>query len=217
MPGHANEERAVVAVVGGPPLLRIGHQSNEIGLDRGEVEGFEFRRVVEVVSHRAGPGCAVGKDPQIQVVGPPVLVLLADTHGSVVDRALAFGCHRWLSYRWCFSVVGNGVLGRAGRASTPVDDLGFVDDESLIVCCGQAGGVADGAIDIGEVAAGAADHMVMVVAGTCFVSGGRAGGLYPAKKSVLGENRERVIDRLTRDRADSAANIVHNNVGRGMG
>ena len=103
------------------------------------------------------------------------------------------------------------------RASTPVDDFSFVDDEAFIVCCGQAGGVADGAIDIGEVAAGAADHMVMVVAGTGFVSGGRAGGLYPAKKSGPGENRERVIDRLTRDRADSAANIVHNNVGRGMG
>ena len=111
VPGHANEEGAVVAVVGGPPLLRIGHESHEIGLDRGEVEGFEFRRVVEVVSHRAGAGCAVGKDPQIQLVGPPVIVLLADTHGSVVDRALAFGCHRWLSYQWCFLGVGSGVLG----------------------------------------------------------------------------------------------------------
>lgn len=109
------------------------------------------------------------------------------------------------------------MLGWAGRAPTPVDDFSFVDDEALIVCCGQAGGVADGAIDIGEVAAGAADHVVMVVTGTCFVSDGRAGGLYPAEKSTLGENRKGVIDRLTRDRADGAANIVHNDVGRGVG
>ena len=131
----------------------------------------------------------MGKDPQIQLVGPPVIVLLADTHGSVVDRALAFQF-----------IVGSPISGvlRCGKwycgwqsgASTPVDDFGFVDDEALIVAAVRQG-VADGAIDIGEVAAGAADHVVMVVTGM-FVSG-EIGGLSGGEVS-LGEDREGVID-----------------------
>ena len=40
VPRHANEERAVVAVVGGPPGLRVGHQRVEIFDDGVEVERF---------------------------------------------------------------------------------------------------------------------------------------------------------------------------------
>jgi hypothetical protein len=38
VPGHADEEPAVVAVVGRPPVLRVGHQGVEVLLDRLEIE-----------------------------------------------------------------------------------------------------------------------------------------------------------------------------------
>ena len=74
MPRHADEEPAVVAVVGRPPVLRVGHQRVDVGRQGVEVEAVELRRVVEVRSQRVGPGMVLAEDPQVQAVGPPVLV-----------------------------------------------------------------------------------------------------------------------------------------------
>src|SRR5262249_20134161 len=41
VPRHANEQRAVVAEVRRPPLLRVGHQYGEIFFHRGQIEAFE--------------------------------------------------------------------------------------------------------------------------------------------------------------------------------
>ncbi len=56
VPGHADEERAVVPPVGGPPLLRGLHQFLNVALHNLEVELREFLRVVEPVIQRAGGG-----------------------------------------------------------------------------------------------------------------------------------------------------------------
>lgn len=48
-------------------------------------------------------------------------------------------------------------------ALAPVHDLGLIDDEALITSCGQARGIANGAIDVGEGAASSADHVVVVI------------------------------------------------------
>ena len=56
VPRHANEQRAVVAEVGRPPVLRVGHQRREIFLHRRQVEALELFRVVEVLAHRIGLG-----------------------------------------------------------------------------------------------------------------------------------------------------------------
>ena len=82
------------------------------------------------------------------------------------------------------------------RASAPVHDLGFVDDEALIVCCCQARGIADGAIDVGEGTAGSADHVVVVVAHPRFVASGRARGFDPAKDPCDHECGKTVVNRL---------------------
>ena len=52
MPGHPDEERAIVAVVCGPPGLRVRHQGVQVGHHSVEVEAPEFGRVVEVGVHR---------------------------------------------------------------------------------------------------------------------------------------------------------------------
>ena len=42
VPRHANEQRAVVTEVGGPPVLRVGHQRAQVLLQRGVVERREL-------------------------------------------------------------------------------------------------------------------------------------------------------------------------------
>ena len=60
----------------------------------------------------------------------------------------------------------------AGGAAAPVDDLGFVDLEAVVVVGGEAGHLADGAVDVERGAAAAADQVVVVVADPVLVAGG---------------------------------------------
>src|SRR3546814_12994700 len=52
VPRHADEEGAVVTIVGGPPGLAVGHQRGEVILQRLIVERLERLRIVEVVAER---------------------------------------------------------------------------------------------------------------------------------------------------------------------
>ena len=72
VPGHANEERSVVAVVGRPPVLRRGHQREEVGLDRLEVETVELAGVVEIGAHRVGERRRPVKRREVQQLGEPI-------------------------------------------------------------------------------------------------------------------------------------------------
>jgi hypothetical protein len=48
VPGHADHQAAVVAPVGRPPVLAVGHQRLEVFLQRRDVELLEFFAIVEV-------------------------------------------------------------------------------------------------------------------------------------------------------------------------
>ena len=87
VPGHADEERAVVAEVRRPPVLRVGHQLDQVLLQRLVVEALEFLRVVEALAHRVGLRGMLVQQLQPQLVRPPVAVRPADA-GDVVERAL---------------------------------------------------------------------------------------------------------------------------------
>src|SRR6185369_14851423 len=52
VPSHADEEPAVVTEVRRPPVLRIGHQREQILLQRRVVEALDLGPVVEAPSHR---------------------------------------------------------------------------------------------------------------------------------------------------------------------
>ena len=52
VPGHADEERAVMAIIGRPPGLAVGHQRGQVALHRRVVERLERLGIVEVVAHR---------------------------------------------------------------------------------------------------------------------------------------------------------------------
>lgn len=87
----------------------------------------------------------------------------------------------------------------AARAEAPEDDLGLIDQEAVGRRRLQAGGVANGAIDVAGVPARAADEVVMVVVDPGLVAGRMPGGLDAPQKPGAGESVEGVVDRLCRD------------------
>ncbi len=54
VPGHANEERTIVAVISWPPVLGIRHQGIEVLLDRFEIKRLKGLGIVEISVHRIG-------------------------------------------------------------------------------------------------------------------------------------------------------------------
>ena len=93
VPGHADHQRAVVPVIGRPPVLRRCQQLGDVLLDGVEVEALELGCVVERVAHRVGFDRVLGEDLQVEAVGPPspVASTLARMRGTVMhDRATGF-------------------------------------------------------------------------------------------------------------------------------
>ena len=87
VPGHTDELRAVVAEVRRPPVLRIGHQPQQILLQRRVVEALELLGVIEALIHRIRQGGVLVQHVQPQLPGPPVTVRGAAA-GGVIERAL---------------------------------------------------------------------------------------------------------------------------------
>ncbi len=58
--------------------------------------------------------------------------------------------------------------------------------------------------------------MMMVVADTALVTGGRPGGLNAADDALLGQHSQCVVHRLSRNGADLSANVLGHVVGRAM-
>ena len=97
VPGHADEQRPVVTVVGRPPILRVGHQRVEILLHRRQVQLLELLGVVEALAHGIARGRVLVEDPQVQLVRPPVPVGRSAAGdgfvGAARHRALALDSH----------------------------------------------------------------------------------------------------------------------------
>jgi hypothetical protein len=74
VPGHADEEAAVVAEVRGPPVFRIGHDRREILDDGVEVEALEFLDVIEVRVRRIRERVVLVQHREIELLRPPVAI-----------------------------------------------------------------------------------------------------------------------------------------------
>src|SRR5262245_65720936 len=77
---------------------------------------------------------------------------------------------------------GSGAVG----AQAPVDDLGLVDREAVVVGRGQAGRRADRAVDVGDGAARPAHDVVMIVPDASLEPGRGAGRLDAAPEPRRG-------------------------------
>ncbi|MPM72206.1 hypothetical protein SDC9_119179 [bioreactor metagenome] len=104
VPGHADHQAAIVAPVGRPPRLAVGHQGLEVGLQRLHVEFLEFFAVVEARTHRIGLGVVLVQDVQVQCVWPPghhrvAACRIAAVHHRALARGVVFAHIDLLMYR----------------------------------------------------------------------------------------------------------------------
>ena len=118
VPGHADEERAVGAEVGGPPVLRRRHEREDLFLQRLQIDFLEFFGVVERRVGRVGERRVLAQNIQLELVRPPVAVLHPASgdglsrFGGAVERALARPAPR---RRGALAVFGEQVLRNAGE------------------------------------------------------------------------------------------------------
>ena len=90
VPRHANEQAPVVTEIRRPPVLRVGHQRQQIFLHGCQVEALELFGVVEVPAHRIRQRGMLVQDVQPQLVRPPVTIRRT---ADMIERALRFGRH----------------------------------------------------------------------------------------------------------------------------
>ncbi len=89
VPGHPNKEGAVMPPVGGPPVLRGGHQGHDLGFQCVEVNRGKSRGVIKIIRKRAGDGLMLMKDVQTKLVWPPTLA------GTSPNHAVGDGFEKW--------------------------------------------------------------------------------------------------------------------------
>ena len=70
MPGHADHQATVMAPIGGPPILTVGHQGVDVALDRVEVELLDLIPVVEPLQ-RVRLRVMLVQDVEVEGLGPP--------------------------------------------------------------------------------------------------------------------------------------------------
>jgi hypothetical protein len=81
-------QAAVVAEIGRPPLLRIGHHLVQVLDDGIEIERLELGGIVEVRPHRVGEVRIAVQHLDVEGLGPPRAVA-AMTGAAAGHRALA--------------------------------------------------------------------------------------------------------------------------------
>src|SRR5579875_205151 len=86
--------------------------------------------------------------------------------------------------------------GEAGGAQAPVDHLGLIDHEAVVLGGGQAWHLADGAVHVGDGAAGAAHDVVVIVSHASLITGQRARRLDAPQQAGAGERLQHVIHSL---------------------
>ncbi|MNZ88619.1 hypothetical protein D3C78_1075140 [compost metagenome] len=84
-----------MAEVGRPPVLRVGHQSDQIGLEGLVVELLELFGVVELLAERIGLVRMLVEQIHAKLVGPPVPIGGA-TSSDMIERAFSFIRHYFL-------------------------------------------------------------------------------------------------------------------------
>jgi hypothetical protein len=109
VPGHANEERPVVAIVCGPPVLRIRHQGMEVLDDRVQVEALELLGVAERLAHGIRERGVPVENLEVQLIGPPVCIRPGP--GQCVPGSAA--------REWTLRFAGHGLLLMAERLTLP--------------------------------------------------------------------------------------------------
>jgi hypothetical protein len=84
-----------VAKVGGPPVLRVGHQTVEIFLESIVVKTLEGLSIIKLLGQRVGSLGVLTQDVKLQILWPPVAIpgaTTSDVGGLVVNWAFTHDC-----------------------------------------------------------------------------------------------------------------------------
>lgn len=95
VPGHADEQTAVVTEIGRPPVLRIRHDGTKVLLDGLIVEAVECFGIVEVGTKWVRHVGVLAEDVELEPLGPPV----------AVPGAATSHVHQFASRARCFTHV----------------------------------------------------------------------------------------------------------------
>lgn len=98
----------------------------------------------------------------------------------------------------------------------PVDYLGFVDFEPVIVVGDKARGLTNSTVDVEHNLATAADQMVVIVPHPIFETRWGSSWLNTSDETFFGKDPEGVIYGLTRNRADDGSHIFCQVIGSGV-
>jgi hypothetical protein len=95
--------------------------------------------------------------------------------------------------------------GRTAGTQAPVNDLSLVNGEAVVIRRGQAGCLADGAVDVSDNPARPADNVMVIVTHAPLKPRRVAGRLDAANESSRGERVQGLIYRLKGDMAYAIA------------
>ena len=95
--------------------------------------------------------------------------------------------HNWIEHKTPIRDEWSALL-LARRTTPPVNDLGFVDLETVIIVRGEARRHPDRAIDIVHLAAASADQVMMVVIDSILVPSCGSGRLDPADEVLVDQH-----------------------------
>jgi hypothetical protein len=87
-----DEQWSVVAEVGRPPVLGVGHHRRQIGLYGRQIEAVERLRIAEILAHRVRFLGMLAQQFELQLLRPPIAIRRAAA-GGVAEGELGFGWH----------------------------------------------------------------------------------------------------------------------------
>ena len=97
MPSHPDKERSIVTVVSGPPVLRRGHQLEDIRFQGCKIETLKRFSVVERLTQGIRPRWVLMEYLQVQLIRPPISIGCAMTSCELLSSArkwaFAFATH----------------------------------------------------------------------------------------------------------------------------
>jgi hypothetical protein len=108
-----------MAVIGWPPVLRLGHQGHDVGFKRVKVQGLKGSGIIKAMRHRVGQAGMLVQHLQIQLVWPPIAIgLHSDFSGlaaGVHYGAFALGFHFHIlflkQFESCIAVTAESHIG----------------------------------------------------------------------------------------------------------
>ena len=121
VPGEADEEATIVAEVGGPPVLRVGHQGVEVLLEGLIVEALEGGGIVKVSTERVVGRGVLAEDVKREGIRDELGRGTAASDVGVVEGALLLGhgCEELgrcaVESRFAWECSGEAARERGGR------------------------------------------------------------------------------------------------------